>query len=165
MSIDIDVETGVEFFAPGVPAPGGSKKAFLHKTTGKVIVLDDARRNKDWRAVVALAAQEAMAGREPFSGPVELRVAFVLPRPKTHFHQGKRRAGHLRDDAPELHTIAPDTTKLLRSTEDALKGITWRDDSQVAMQSAMKVYGSRPGARIVVIPRNSVLDDGREGCW
>jgi Holliday junction resolvase RusA-like endonuclease len=49
--------------------------------------------------------------------------------------------------------VAPDTTKLVRSTEDALKGICWRDDSQVVYQVASKEYAARggiPGADIKI---------------
>ena len=85
----------------------------------------------------------------PIEGPVELFIAFVMPRPKCHYGSGKR-SSVLRLDAPSHHTVAPDATKLTRSTEDALKGVVWADDSQVVRQEVSKGYGPRPGARIVV---------------
>ena len=132
----------IRFFVPGVPQPGGSKKAFV--IGGKARVVEDAKRNKDWRAVVALAAIEAhRAG--PLDGPLRLSLEFTMPRPKGHY--GKQ---GVKASAARYHTTRPDTTKLIRSTEDALKGLLWRDDSQVAIQSAWKIYGETPGCWIEV---------------
>lgn len=141
----------IQFFVPGVPVPGGSKKAFAHKTTGKIIVMDDAgKRNKDWRAVVALAARDAYQG-EPLEGPLSVEMIFYMPRPNKHYRTGKN-SGRLRRDAPTVHTGRPDALKLARSTEDALTSILWRDDSQTARITATKVYAGFAGAAIIVRP-------------
>ena len=134
-----DSEYHVKFFVPGIPAPGGSKTIFFNKMTGKPIVAPACKRTKDWSSHVRFAALEAVEGRPPYNGPVRLGIDFVMPRPKSHFRTGKH-AGELKPDAPQWHTKAPDTTKLIRSTEDALKGICWRDDSQVCWQIAVKFY-------------------------
>ena len=47
----------VSFLVPGIPQPGGSKRAFaFRRANGKlgVRVTDDAKGNKPWRAVVAV---------------------------------------------------------------------------------------------------------------
>lgn len=138
------------FRVDGQPAPGGSKRFVgMSKRTGRAVLVDmGGKRNKTWRALVAAAG--AALNAKPLEGPLELTCSFVMPRPKKHFHTDKKRKGQLRADAPHWHTNAPDATKLLRSTEDALKGITWGDDSQVARQHASKVYGDRPGALIEI---------------
>lgn len=139
----------ISFFAPGIPAPGGSKRAFAHKSTGRIVVTDDCRRNKDWRAVVALAAERAMAGRPPLAGPLALSMTFFLPRPKGHFGTG-RNARVVRAAAPGHPAVKPDTTKLVRSSEDSLKGICWLDDAQIVRQHAEKCYGEAPGVWVEV---------------
>jgi Holliday junction resolvase RusA-like endonuclease len=127
------------------------------KTTGKLIVVDcGGKRTKRWRAAVRFAGIEAMDGAPPLRGPVHLDVDFRMPRPAKH-HQGDCRDRPLRPNAPGAyeHLQAPDTTKLLRSTEDALKGITWADDKQVVSQRASKRWaepGEEPGAVILVAP-------------
>jgi Holliday junction resolvase RusA-like endonuclease len=79
-------------------------------------------------------------------------VTFLMPRPKGHFRTGKR-AHILREAAPLYHTSKPDATKLLRATEDALTGILWHDDAQIAMQIVKKRYtSSNPGAEIKILP-------------
>jgi Holliday junction resolvase RusA-like endonuclease len=137
----------VSFFAPGIPAPGGSKRGFVHKSTGRAIITEDCKRSKPWRSVVAMAAQEACRG-ELFSGPVAVNVVFQFPRPKGHYGSGKN-SNQLRASAPPHHIVKPDATKLWRSTEDALKGIAWKDDSQIVAQAVSKVYGT-PGAQIFI---------------
>lgn len=139
----------IEFYIPGLPAPGGSKKGFFNPKLKRVMIVEAAGdRNKNWRASVVHGASAAMAGIPAFEGPVELHIKFIMPRPKGHYRTGKN-ASELRDNAPSYHTSAPDSTKLLRSTEDALSDAgVWRNDSQVARSVVTKVYGDRPGAQI-----------------
>lgn len=149
-----------EFFVPGIPKPGGSKKAFRHAKTGKIIVTDSCKGNKDWRAVVALAATEAF--REgPLTGPLQVEFGFCLLRPKGHFGTGKR-AAEIRSSAPTYPTVKPDTTKLIRSTEDAMTGIVWRDDSQIVIQHGTKVYSDRAGCLVTVRELDAVLRAAKE---
>lgn len=145
----------VTFFVPGIPKPGGSKRGFVNPKTGRVMVTEDCLRSKDWRAVVALKAAEVMGERDPMAGPLSARFVFLFLRPKGHY--GKR---GLRASAPAYPTGRPDTTKLLRSTEDALKAIAWRDDSQIVLQVATKQYaaeGKAPGAQITIGPAGAPL--------
>lgn len=132
------------FFVPGIPAPGGSKRGFVHPHTGRVVIVDDAKRNASWRSVVALTAARYFP--KPIEGPVRVLVTFLMPRPLGHF--GKR---GLRDSAPAYPTTRPDASKLWRSTEDALKGIAWLDDAQVVTQTILKRYATgAPGAQLEV---------------
>lgn len=138
----------IRFFVPGLPAPGGSKKQMLSHTTGRVITLEDCDRTKGWRERVASVAMQEMVGRKPFRGALHVRMVFHMPRPRGHLGTG-RNQGRPKPSAPNYPTTKPDTTKLLRSTEDALKGIVWIDDCQVVEQHVIKVYGS-PGVAIQV---------------
>lgn len=137
----------VSFSVAGIPKPAGSKKAFRHAVTGKIIVTDaSGKPGRDWRACVGDNASVAMLGREPMRGPIRLEMVFTVPRPKSHY----RTDGHtVRANAPAYPTTKPDATKLLRSAEDALKGIVWADDSQVVEQHVVKFYGP-PGVSILV---------------
>lgn len=139
----------VSFDVPGLPKPAGSKRAFAHKSTGRIIVTDDSGvPGKQWRHCVADAARVAMhlAGfREPFRGPIRLLATFARPRPKSHYG-----AKGLKPNAPVYPLGKPDVTKLLRSVEDAMTGIVWADDAQVVIQHAYKEYGP-PGVVVVVM--------------
>lgn len=145
----------IRFEVIGVPQPGGSKNAFplrhkdgspvLGKNGRQVTVVSDANpKVKDWRVAVVAAAREAYRG-PLLTGPVSLRVLFRFPRLKGHL--GKR---GLLPSAPPYPATKPDATKLLRSLEDALTGILWRDDAQVVEQWVAKVYGEPAGAIVAI---------------
>ena len=132
-------------FIPGIPKPGGSKKGFVNPKNGRVIIVDACAKNKEWRSTVSLFAFQAFKG-DLFQGvPLELRITFIMPRPKYHYN-----SKGLKPDAAEYHISSPDSTKLCRSAEDSLKGIVWKDDCLVAVQHIRKIYGEKPGAQITV---------------
>jgi len=128
----------ISFFVPGIPAPGGSKRGIYNAKLGRTLIFENnPEKNRNWRASVALAASEAMKGREPFNGPIALYVTFVMPRPKSHFNS----KGVLKDSAPDMHTKKPDLLKITRSTEDAMTGIVWKDDALIFWEQMRKYYG------------------------
>ena len=136
----------ITFFVPGIPRPGGSKRGFYIPKLNRVVITEDCKKSKDWRTSVAWAAAEHIP--EPLTGPLMARFCFRLPRPKGHYGSG-RNSSNLKSSAPPWPAVKPDVTKLVRSTEDSLKGIAWIDDSQVVSQHATKEYG-RPGCEITI---------------
>ena len=125
----------LEVTVVGVPAPQGSKKAFVRGK--KAILVESSAKVAPWRTAVALAAVEA-AGRDwqTIDGPVLLEAAFTLPRPKSAPKTLRR--------VPDR---TPDLSKLLRSTEDALatdSNILSDDARIVAFLWPRKVYEGDP---------------------
>jgi len=49
-----------------------------------------------------------------------------------------------------IPTTKPDVTNLVKGVEDALTGIIWHDDAQVAMLKAMSAYGVHPGVYVKI---------------
>lgn len=155
--------TEIRFFCSGHPAPGGSKSAFVptNRVTGEPyrkneriivnVVEAGGKKTKEWRQAVAAAAFQAMktADAVPLTGAIEMELIFQMPRPKSHYRSNGL---ILRPDAPHCHVTRPDLTKLVRSTEDACKGILWQDDGQVVKQSVEKFYSEQAGAWIIVRP-------------
>lgn len=135
----------IMLYVPGLPQPQGSSRAFV--VNGKARITSANGKLKSWRVDVAKVAMDGKV--EKLLGPVQVFVSFEFPRPKGHYGTG-RNAGKLRDWAPYWHTSKPDADKLLRATLDALTGIAWRDDAQVAMAQCKKRYGERPGTTIVI---------------
>jgi Holliday junction resolvase RusA-like endonuclease len=127
-----------EFWVPGIPAPGGSKRAFV--VAGKARITDDAKGNRDWKTKVAQVAHEAHEG-PLLMGPLRVRFEFYVLRPKGHWG-----ARGLRPSAPLHPTTKPDVLKLARSTEDALTGVLWGDDSQTVTLELEKRYSPSQGA-------------------
>jgi Holliday junction resolvase RusA-like endonuclease len=140
----------ITFWVPGIPAPGGSKSAFVPRGWTRAIVTDaGGKKTKDWRSAVALAAHEAMQKEgftELFQGPLCEVVTFAFPRPKGHFNS----KGELKPNAPRWKISRPDSGKVLRSTEDAMTGVIYHDDAQIVTTHICRYYGDKPGAGITI---------------
>ncbi len=136
--------TAIEFQVLGRPQPAGSKRAFAVRKagvpTGAVAVADANPRAKGWQQEVRQVASDALDDGPLLDGPLGLDVSFFFARPASHYRTG-RNAALLRDAAPTYPVTRPDATKCLRACEDALTGQVWRDDAQVVVQSARKLYG------------------------
>jgi Holliday junction resolvase RusA-like endonuclease len=126
----------ISFTTLGVPTPQGSMKAFMPKGAKHPVVTTDNKKLKPWRQEVAGCAINAMAGIPPTDGAVELAVRFYFQKPKS---TPKR--------VTEMIT-KPDVDKLIRGICDALKGIVYRDDSQVVFKAGSKEFGTPPRAEI-----------------
>lgn len=135
------------------PAPQGSKR---HVGNGRMI--ESSKNVKPWRFLVQ---QAAVALNQPtITGPVSLSCVFLFPRPKSHYTA----KGTLKPSAPTFHSVKPDGSKCLRSTEDALvdAGLL-QDDARIAISSHTKRYtvsGEHPGALITIIPLSRQPHDG-----
>jgi crossover junction endodeoxyribonuclease RusA len=128
---------GGALFVPGKAAPQGSKKH-----VGRGILIESSKEVGPWRERVALAAHNAMGGRAPVSGAVDVWLVFVLPRPKS---------------APKTRTPAatkrPDADKLARAILDALSNVCFVDDSQVTgLRITKRIAGieEQPGVYVEV---------------
>jgi crossover junction endodeoxyribonuclease RusA len=93
-------------------------------------MVESSSKVKPWREAVKFAAREVFGGTpEMLRGPVEVRIVFTLPRPKS---SPKRR---------KYPDKTPDLDKCLRSTFDALtQAGVWEDDSRVVRCQASKVF-------------------------
>ena len=129
----------ITFFVPGVPVPKGSGRAFYNKKKGvSYVVQDNAARQKPWASLISYTAQET--GCKVSDQGIALTLFFQMPRPKAHYGTGKNR-GVLKTWAPLYHTSTPDLDKLIRCVKDALKGIVYKDDSQVCkLEQVTKCY-------------------------
>jgi Holliday junction resolvase RusA-like endonuclease len=145
----------IEFRVFGFPAPKGSVRA-----AGNRVIPSGSPVNRaaqvDWGGAVraaALSAVEKMTGGAPlilFVGvPLFLTAEWFMPRPMGHFHKKGPLIGQIKGTAPRYPLSAPDTSKLLRSTEDWLNKLVWDDDARVVRTSMRKIY----------------VDPGREGAW
>ena len=141
----------ISFTILGKPSPSGSKKAFQHSKTGKIVVVDTAKGKAKWQTLCKRAATAAVkeSGWKCASGPITLYVEFRFARPKSHYRTGKN-ATLLKESAPFWHIQKPDRTKLLRCLEDSFKGVLWKDDSQVMSGEACKYWGEVDAAHVRV---------------
>jgi Holliday junction resolvase RusA-like endonuclease len=145
-----DAEEVLSFDVMGMePAPQGSKRPVGRDRQGRALMVESCKRVKPWRQLVADAALAVAPGRPLIASPCVLCAEFRFLRPKGHYGG----SGQLRAKAPRHHTVRPDVSKLLRSTEDALTGVLLRDDSLIIAAPATKRYclpDERPGALITL---------------
>ena len=138
----------LRFTIYGVAAPKGSTKAFVVRKKGDtgpgraIVTADNKGPARQWAGAVTEAASRAVAEQrqgQPITGPVRVRVAFYLPRPKS---LPKR---------VTAHTKKPDADKLARNIGDALRHVAYEDDSCVVEWQVRKQYAvGAPHAEIVV---------------
>lgn len=105
---------------------------------------DSRARKVSWATSVREVAFDAMGELEVWHGPIRLMAEFCMPYPTSSIR--KYQFGWLG------HVKKPDIDKLMRALLDPLKGIVWRDDSQVCFSNVNKVYAwnDRPGCYVVV---------------
>ena len=87
----------------------------------------DPKRSRDYKALVAIQIQ-SQRPRFIADGPIALYMVFHMPRPK----KGK--------EGIHYHVIKPDLDNLTKSIKDAMSNLVWKDDSQVSMLHAEKIY-------------------------
>jgi len=115
----------MQFEALGRPAPQGSKRLVTTRS-GRTAMIETSARLKPWRSVVASAAVEA--GARVTDAPVSLSIVARYQRPASHL----KRDGTARTGAP-IRPSYGDADKLARAICDALSGVAYRDDRQVAL--------------------------------
>ena len=135
--------TEIVFDVVGLPAPQGSKSAFVRG--GRAVIVDGSsktgrEKHAQWRADVTMAARHAARG-VTLTGPVQVTIEFFFALPKSDPHRVR-------------HVTTPDVDKAARSVLDSLTNSALiRDDSQVFALLAYKHYaldGHFVGARIRV---------------
>jgi Holliday junction resolvase RusA-like endonuclease len=162
------VARSYSFVVFGVAQPAGSKQAFVplnkkaictctgeplempfRRPNGGVVVnvVDDNPASRKWKKHVAKVAREEYGG-PVFTGPIKVTMLFYRERPKSHL-TSTGLLSKLGRETPYPIT-KPDATKLLRGTEDALKGICWVDDAQVVKPCPEKLWGSPSRVEIIV---------------
>lgn len=127
---------------------GDPKAQKRHRTVsigGKARQYDpDAAKKKGLLQIV-----QEHAPVEPWLGPLHADVVFIFTRPKSHFRTGKN-SHILRDDAPTYHTSRNDIDNLCKMVFDAINGVFFKDDGQIASLVALKVYGPQPKTVVTI---------------
>lgn len=164
----------------GLPIAKGSAKAFYVPALKRAVVTQSNKaKQTPWVSAIREAVFEE-CGRDvtPVGGVVVInRMEFFFPRPKSHYRTGKH-ASDMKADAPNYHTSKPDVDKLERCVLDALTGVLWKDDSQVAyvcqkvkcycavergfltypgMTLDIELYGDEPCCGIIHLPFGEMM--------
>lgn len=125
----------VSFFVPGQPV--GKGRARFSRKTGRAYTPE---KTVSYEGIVALCGYEAMDGRDLLEGAVAVKITAVFQIPASWSAKKKAAAMH--------HTGKPDADNIGKAAGDALNGIVWRDDSQIACMVICKQYGDTPGLHV-----------------
>jgi Holliday junction resolvase RusA-like endonuclease len=125
----------IEFFVPGEPvafARSGANGS--QRFTPK--------RQRDFMALVKLAAHTAMQGRPVLDGALKATIIATYSIP-TSWSKRKRA-----EVANRWKTSRCDLDNLIKIVADSLNEIVYRDDAQIVCLHAEKVYGEPTGFSI-----------------
>jgi Holliday junction resolvase RusA-like endonuclease len=121
---------------PRVSTIGGHARMFTPKKTA------------NYETLIAMAAQQAMQGRELIGGPVMMELAIRVAVAASW--SKKKTAEALAGDV--MPTKKPDADNVLKAICDGINGIVFKDDVQVVNVSLSRRFSETPGVSVRVIP-------------
>lgn len=135
MSIIIEID--------GKPVAKGRGR--IGKVNGHPTIFTPAKTRQN-ENLIKLAAMQAMNGRDPIEGAVEVFVHIYLDYPKAMSRKMRADAiyGWVRP------VTKPDIDNYVKSALDGINTIVIKDDNQVVVLHAYKIYRSKPAMRIEV---------------
>jgi Holliday junction resolvase RusA-like endonuclease len=117
---------------PGVPVPQPRQRVAV--LAGHAMNYTPAAHPVNaFKAAAKLAWRDQCGTVAPAVGPVRLTAFFVLPKPASRTRR--------KDAGRKLYiSVKPDLDNLAKALLDALTGLAWRDDAQVADLILTKTY-------------------------
>lgn len=135
----------VVFTVPGEPQGKGRPRIGRVGTQARMFT---PAKTVAYEGLVALAAQEAMQGRELITGPVliELHILHGTPQSMSKKRKAAALAGEL------IPMKKPDTDNVLKAICDGCNGVVWKDDVQATDGVFRRRYSETPGVRVRIVP-------------
>lgn len=103
------------------------------------------KETRQYETALRLAAQAAMRGAEPITGPLRVQITAAFSVPKS-WHKGKQLTALADVVKP---TGRPDWDNVGKVT-DAFNGVVWRDDAQLVDVRVTKKYSTSPRLTVEV---------------
>ena len=135
----------IELLVRGRPVPQPRPSV---TRTGAVYYRDNGI--KEYREAIQQAAMVYFFG-EPWGGPIEIEFLFRFVRPKSHFNAD----GHTLSAGGRSQPLptAGDIDNFVKGATDALEGLAFYDDKQIAKLTAEKVWGDSEATEIRITRR------------
>ena len=125
--------------------PVGKQRARYVKR-GNFVQTYTPEKTRTYETLIKDAAIEAMGASEALHPPVSLYLYIRVPIPAS---ATKKRLQAIAS-GEEKPTKKPDASNILKSVEDAMNSVVYKDDSQIVNIHITKVYSSVPGVDICV---------------
>lgn len=133
----------IAFTVPGEPVGKGRPRATTINGSARMYT---PKKTANYESLIAMAAQQAMAGAVPLKGACVIEVECVVGMPKSMSkkHRAEALAGNMRP------TKKPDGDNVLKAVCDGINGVVWIDDVQAVDSRVWKRYGETPGVHVRV---------------
>lgn len=128
----------IEFTVKGLPVAKGRPRVTRYGTY-------TPRKTKDYEKLVQYSFKNQYKG-QALQGALKIRIDFYMYIPKNT--SKKRRK--LKNDKEILPTKRPDFDNLTKSMTDALNGLAFEDDNQIAEAHIYKYYSDEPRAVVKI---------------
>ena len=125
--------------------PVGKQRARYAKR-GSYVTAYTPEKTRTYEALIKDAAKQAMGSSEPLETPVTLYLYIRVPITKSCT---KKRLEAIQNGS-EKPIKKPDASNILKSVEDGMNGVVYKDDSQIVNIHVTKVYSSEAGVDICV---------------
>lgn len=116
------------------------------------------KETRDYELKVAARAKRAWGEAEPSMRPIELQVTVFVEIP-TSWPKWKQEAATRGEILP---TGTPDLDNVVKSLQDGMNGVIYRDDGQVATVDAVKLYAPQGVAGYVEV---AIRENYRCASW
>jgi len=125
--------------------PVGKQRARYVKR-GNFVSAYTPEKTRTYESLIKEKAIEAMGSSEPLETPVTLYLYIRVPMPKSY---SKKRIESCLNGS-EQPIRKPDASNILKSVEDGMNSVVYKDDSQIVNIHVTKVYSSQAGVDICV---------------
>ena len=125
--------------------PVGKQRARYVKR-GNFVQAYTPEKTRTYETLIRESAKQAMGESNPLETPVSLYLYIRVPIPAS---ATKKRLQAI-SDGTEKPIRKPDASNILKSVEDGMNSVIYKDDSQIVNIHVTKVYSSVPGVDICV---------------
>ena len=133
----------VSFKVDGNPV-GKQRARYVRR--GNHISTYTPEKTRTYETLIKESAKQAMGSSEPLETPVTLYLYIRVCVPKSCT---KKRLEAIQNGS-EKPIKKPDASNILKSVEDGMNGVVYKDDSQIVNIHVTKVYSSEAGVDICV---------------
>lgn len=135
----------VSFIVPGEAVGKGRPRV---STVGGHARMFTPTKTANYETLIAMAAQQAMNGRDLIAGPVLMEMKIFVSVAASW--SKKKTAEALQGLV--MPTKKPDADNVLKAICDGINGIVFKDDVQVVNVSLSKRFSETPGVLVRVVP-------------
>lgn len=133
----------ISFTVPGIARGKGRPRVARR---GAHIALYTDAKTASYEGLVSMAAQSALAGRPPLTGPLILTMLVRITPPQS-ISKSARQAMLAGQYGP---TKRPDIDNVVKAVLDGCNGIAFQDDKQVVEIHAAKIFAEIAGVDVTL---------------